>query len=84
MAGGIRSGRAIEVLTRLVSEHGAQTAQIETAFISPGTPWQNGADESFNGQFRDQHVSLQWLRNRADAKVSIETVSPVVRINVAL
>jgi putative transposase len=49
-----------------------QTAQIETAFIDPGKPWQNGADESFNGKFRDQHLSLQWFRNRAEAKVSIE------------
>jgi len=49
-----------------------QTAQIETAFIDPGKPWQNGADESFNGKFRDQHLSLQWFRNRIDAKVSIE------------
>jgi putative transposase len=49
-----------------------QTAPIETAFIDPGKPWQNGADESFNGKFRDQHLSLQWFRNRADAKVSIE------------
>ncbi len=30
------------------------------------------ADESFNGEFRDQHLSLQWFRNRTDAKVSIE------------
>ena len=49
-----------------------QTAQIETAFIDPGKPWQNGADESFNGKFRDQHLSLQWFRNRLEAKVSIE------------
>ena len=49
-----------------------QTAAIETAFIDPGKPWQNGADESFNGKFRDQHLSLQWFRNRAEAKVSIE------------
>lgn len=93
VAGGIRSARVIEVLTQLVSVHGAprylrsdngpefvatailrwlQTAQIETAFIDPGKPWQNGADESFNGKFRDQHLSLQWFRNHADAKVSIE------------
>jgi putative transposase len=93
VAGGIRSGRVIEVLTQLVSVHGAprylrsdngpefvarailrwlQTAQIETAFIDPGKPWQNGTDESFNGKFRDQHLSLQWFRNRADANVSIE------------
>jgi putative transposase len=49
-----------------------QAAQIETAFIDPGKPWQNGADESFNGKFRDQHLLLQWLRNRAGTKVSIE------------
>ena len=48
------------------------TAQIETAFIDPGKPWQNGADESFNGKFRDQHLSLHWFRNRVEAKVSIE------------
>src|SRR5687768_11189441 len=49
-----------------------QTAQIETAFIDPGKPWQNGADESFNGKFRDQHLSLHWFRHRAEATVSIE------------
>src|SRR5215469_5148125 len=49
-----------------------QTARIETAFIDPGKRWQNGADESVNGKFYDQHLSLQWFRNRADAKVSIE------------
>jgi putative transposase len=49
-----------------------QAAQIETAYIDPGKPWQNGTDESFNGKLRDQHLSLQWFRNRTDAKVSIE------------
>ena len=39
---------------------GSQAAQIETAFIDPGKPWQNGTDESFNGKLRDQHLSLQW------------------------
>ena len=29
-------------------------AGIETALIDPGKPWQNGADESFNGKFRDE------------------------------
>jgi len=93
VAGGIRSGRVIEVLAQLVSVHGVprylrsdngpefvarailrwlQAAQIETAFIDPGKPWQNSANESFNGKFRDQHLSLQWFRNRTEAKVSIE------------
>ena len=49
-----------------------QTAHIETAFIDPGKPWQNGTDESFNGKFRNEYLSLQWFRNRLDAKVGIE------------
>jgi putative transposase len=45
---------------------------IEPAFIDPVKPRQTGADESFAGKFRDQHLSLVWFRNRTEAKVSIE------------
>ena len=93
VAGGIRSGRVIEILAQLVSVHGApqhlrsdngpefvatailrwlQAAQIETAFIDPGKPWQNGTDESFNGKLRHEYLSLQWFRNRVEARVGIE------------
>ena len=93
VAGSIRSGRVIEVLSRLVSTHGAprylrsdngpefvsrailrwlHTADIDTALNDPGKPWQNGADESFNGKFRDECLSLEWFRNRTDATVVIE------------
>ena len=33
-------------------------AGIDTALIDPGKPWQNGTDESFNGKFRDEFLSL--------------------------
>ncbi len=93
VAGSIRSGRLIEVLTRLVSQHGAPKylrsdngpefvskavlkwlvqSNIDTALIDPGKPWQNGADESFNGKFRDECLSLEWFRNRTEAKIVIE------------
>ena len=49
-----------------------QTAKIATAFIDPGKPWQNGTDESFNGKFRNECLSLEWFRNRTEAKVGIE------------
>jgi putative transposase len=45
---------------------------IETALIEPGKPWQNGAGESFNGKFRDECLSLEWFRSRAEATVMIE------------
>ena len=47
-------------------------AQIETALIDPRKPWQNATDESFNGRFRDEYLTLNWFRNRVDAKVGIE------------
>jgi putative transposase len=92
--GRIRSGRVIEVLTRLVSQRGAPAhlrcdngpefvaravlkwivdQGIGTAFIDPGKPWQNGVNESFNGKFRDECLSLEWFRSRAEAKVVIES-----------
>jgi len=93
VAGSIRSGRVIEVLSQLVSVHGApkhvrsdngpefvsrailrwaSNEKIELALIDPGKPWQNGVDESFNGKFRDECLSLEWFRNRTEAKVVIE------------
>jgi putative transposase len=45
---------------------------IKTALIDPGKPWQNGSTESFNGKFRDECLSLEWFRSRAEAKVVIE------------
>lgn len=40
---------------------------IETALIAPGKPWQNGTDESFNGKFRDECLSMEWFRTRVEA-----------------
>ncbi len=93
VAGSIRSSRVIDVLSRLISQHGAPryirsdngpefvsaalltwavSQQIETAFIDPGKPWQNGTNESFNGKFRDECLAMEWFRNRIEAKIVIE------------
>ena len=47
-------------------------AKIDTAFIDPGKPWQNGDNESFNGKFRDECLSMEWFRSRREAVVLIE------------
>ena len=94
VAGSIRSGRVIEVLSRLVSVHGAPRylrsdngpefvsrailrwlliSGIETACIDPGKPWQNGLDESFNGKFRDECLTLEWFRTRPEAMAVVES-----------
>jgi putative transposase len=46
---------------------------IETAFIDPGKPWQNGTNESFNGRFRDECLSVEWFRSPREAAALIET-----------
>lgn len=46
---------------------------IETALIDPGKPCQNGPTESFNGKLRDECMSLELFRSRAEARVVIET-----------
>jgi putative transposase len=45
---------------------------MEVAHIDPGKPWQNGADESFNGRLRDECLNVEWFRNRTEARVIIE------------
>jgi putative transposase len=41
--------------------------QIETAFIDPGKPWQNGADESLNGKLRDEYLIAERFKVRCRA-----------------
>lgn len=45
---------------------------LETVLIEPGKPWQNGTNASFNGKFRDECLSMEWFRNRLEARVIIE------------
>ena len=47
-------------------------SNISTALSDPGKPWQNGTDESFNGKFRDEFLSMEWFRSRAEAVPLIE------------
>jgi putative transposase len=47
-------------------------ANIETASIDPGKPWQNGSNESFNVKLRNECLSMQWFKNRIDARIVIE------------
>ena len=51
----------------------AAEQQVELDFTTPGKPTENGHIESFNGKFRDECLSLEWFRSRAEAKVVIET-----------
>ena len=44
----------------------------KAAFIEPGSPWENGYVESFNGKFRDELLACEVFNTLAEAKVLIE------------
>lgn len=36
--------------------------------IEPGSPWQSGLDERFNGSYRDECANLETFHNRDHAR----------------
>ena len=69
-----------------VSEVGQRTAEftaklvrrwlgrvgVETLFIEPGSPWENGYNESFNGKLRDELLNGEIFYSLAQAAVLVE------------
>jgi len=45
---------------------------IKTLFIEPGSPWENGYIESFNGKLRDELLNREFFTTLEEAKVLIE------------
>lgn len=44
----------------------------KTAFIEPGSPWENGYCESFNSKLRDELLNGEIFYSLAEAKVIID------------
>lgn len=68
----IRSDNGPEFVSNALLQW-TKTEGIDTAFIDPGKPWQNGSNESFNSRFREECLAMEWFRTRAEAVVVIET-----------
>ena len=45
---------------------------VETLFIGPGSPWENGYVESFNGKLRDELINREIFTTLLEAKVLVE------------
>jgi transposase InsO family protein len=45
---------------------------VKTLFIEPGSPWENGYCESFNGRLRDELLAREQFDTLLEAKVLIE------------
>lgn len=54
-------------LRRWLADH-----QVGLLCIAPGSPWENGCNESFNGKLRDECLNLELFTSLREAKVVIE------------
>ena len=67
----IRSDNGAELSAKIVRGWFA-TLGAKTLYIEPGSPWENGYCESFNGKLRDECLNGEIFYTLKEAKVVIE------------
>jgi len=67
----IRSDNGAEFTAHAVREW-LMKVGVKTLFIEPGSPWENGYIESFNGKLRDELLNGEIFYTLLEAKVLIE------------
>ena len=66
----IRSDNGPEFTARVIRKWLARIG-VKTIFIEPGSPWENGYIESFNGKLRDELLNREIFTTLTEAKVLI-------------
>ena len=64
----IRSDNGSEFTAKVVRDWRARV-EVKTLFIEPGSPWENGYVESFNGKLRDEFLNRELLDTLLEARV---------------
>ena len=67
----MRSDNGSEFIARILQGWLAEH-KVKTLYIEPGSPWQNGHVESFNGSLRDECLDRELMLSVAEARVLIE------------
>ena len=67
----IRSDNGSE-FTAIAVREWLSAANVKTAFIEPGSPWENGYNESFNGKLRDELLNGEIFYTLKEAQILIE------------
>ena len=67
----IRSDNGSE-FTTIVLRKWLRRIGVKTAYIEPGSPWENGYIESFNGKLRDELLNGEIFDTILEAKVLTE------------
>ena len=67
----VRSDNGPEFVARAVRAW-IEAVGAQTAYIEPGSPWENGYVESFNARFRDELLDGEVFHTLAEARIVIE------------
>lgn len=67
----IRSDNGAEFTAKAVTRWLA-SLDVAPLYIEPGSPWQNGYVESFNGKMRDEFLNTERLFTLKEAQILIE------------
>ena len=67
----VRSDNGPEFVAKAVRAW-IEAVGAQTAYIEPGSPWENGYVESFNARFRDELLDGEIFASLAEAKIVIE------------
>ncbi len=67
----IRSDNGSEFTAKTTREW-IEAIGVKTAYIEPGSPWENGYNESFNGKLRDEFLNTEIFYTLKEAQVLIE------------
>jgi transposase InsO family protein len=67
----VRSDNGSEFTAKAVRDWLARV-EVKTLYIEPGSPWENGYIESFNGKLRDELLNGEIFDTLLEAKVLIE------------
>jgi transposase InsO family protein len=67
----IRSDNGPECIARKL-RHWLTARQVAPLYIEPGSPWENGYCESFNGKMRDQLLNGELFYTLKEAQIIIE------------
>ena len=65
----IRSDNGAEFIANAVQQWLEQIG-VKTLYIAPGSPWENGYNESFTGSLRDELLNGEIFYSLAEAKVA--------------
>ena len=67
----IRSDNGPEFIAKALRDW-LKRVGVKTLFIEPGSPWENGYNESFNGKLRDECLNGEMFYSLREAHIIIE------------